>query len=304
MELVVLSITYVNMKVTRGDWWGESARQPRRTLWDFARWVPRRVAQSVAAVKLKHVQGFLDAAGTAHSAQYRRHRLGTLRGFFGWLRRTGRIQRDPTEGAHVPDVPESAPRAFSDDDVATLFSQARSDPRTLVCVSLLWNEGFRRIEVARAQIDDIDDRTRTIGVRGKFYRGEISRRAALSDETIRAIDRYLATVPHRGTGPLVRSRRNIGEGLDRDTIGRIVAQCIRDAGLKRFPWDGRSSHAGRHTAATQSLEAGVPPTLIKRQFGWKSDAMLERYGKSAALDLHVVHELRDERRRTLGAPSG
>lgn len=303
LPVVTATLTYVRMKSARGDWYGETISHTRRHLYDFVASLSTPVAANVRRVRREHVQAWIDQ-NPAHSVAYRRVRLVAVRGLFRWLHNEGRISRNPTVGAHVGTVPESVPRSFNDDDVERLFAVARRDPRELVCVSLCWNEGCRRIEVARTLLEDLDFRTSTLAVRGKFHRGNVSRHAAVSPETMGAVKAYLVAEPTR-SGPLVRSHR-VGRRHDALTshgVGQIVAKVIRDAGLKWFPFDGRSSHAGRHTSATQSVEAGVPNELLKRQYGWTSDAMIRRYSKGAALDLHQVHEAR-ARRRDLVASLG
>jgi integrase len=288
--------TYTRMKVERGDWWGETITKFRSHLWDFALALPPAVAANITRVKADHLRMWVH--NPAHSIAYRRNRLVAVRGMFRWLHADGRIPRDPTVGVTAGQVPESTPRSFSDDEVEQLFAVACRDPRELLCVSLCWNEGVRRSEVAKALIEDVVWRTSTMAIRGKLYRGRVSRTIALSPETVEAMKGYLVSEP-AGAGPLVRSRRVGGGPLTSHGVGQIISVVIKDAGLKWFPFDGRSSHAGRHTSATQALEAGAEPELIKRQHGWQSDAMLHRYTKAAALDLHRIHVLRAERRSAI-----
>lgn len=297
--VAVLTITYVNMKVRRGEWYGRTVTVTRRHLWDFAARLPLAAAASVAKVTRQHVQKWLDDPGPRHSAAYRRVRFSAVKGFFGWLHAEGRISKNPTVGIQLPIIPESMPRAFTDDEVEQLFHVARRDPRDLVCVALAWNEGLRRAEIASVVLEDIDMRTMTMGVRGKRYRGKVSRFVSISPGTMVAISDYLTREPAR-TGPLVRGRVVRGSPISPSRVGEIVASVILDAGLKHYPWDGRSTHAGRHTSATQALEAGAPESLMKRFYGWESDNTLRRYTKAAKLDLSQIHVLRAKRSHDLG----
>lgn len=297
--IITLSITYVRMKVQRGDWFGDTVRRFRSYLFDFAAWVPQRL--TAARVQRRHIEGWLTERAT-NSASSARGRLTAVRGLFRWLHHDGQIPRDPTAGVIAQRMAEPAPRSFSDEDVETLFATAHRDPRELAIISLEWNEGFRCSEVAKALIEDVNWRARTISVRGKFGRGQVSRTAALSDDTVDALRAYLATIPAR-SGHIIRNQTNPQLGIKPHTVWAITDRVIKDAGLKWFPGDGRSSHAGRHSAATQALEAGVPTEIMLRQFGWKSDAMIQRYAKGAALDLHVFHDLRAERRERLAGGS-
>lgn len=298
-SVLTLTITYVQLKVRRGDWWGRSISVYRRHLWQFASWLPRAIAESARKVRSQHVQGWIDEAGPSHSPGYRRIRLSALRGFFGWLVRDRRIPRDPTLDIELPDAPIPMPRAFTDDEVEALFQVARRDPRDLLCVSLCWNEMLRRHEVSNLLIEDVDFRRRQIGVRGKGYRGRVSRIVPLSDPTFHALEGHLADDP-ASTGHVVRSRIHLGAGISAARVGDIIGAVIADAGLKRFPRDGRSSHAGRHTGAVQALEAGVAQPILQRFLGHSTEAQLRRYTTGAALDLGQVHELRAKREKREG----
>lgn len=302
MNVAVAAATYERMKISRGEWHGQhTIRNNRLYLWHFVTGLPAQVAVDVCRVRREHIQAWLDA-NPAHSAVYRAGRRSAVRGLFRWLHQEGHIARDPTVGVTIADVPAPVLRSLHDHEVEVLFAAARHDPRDLMLVSFAFNEGLRNIEQARAIVGDLDERTATMEIRGKFHRGEVSRTIAVSGDTMTAVDRYRTAAGVRG-GPLVQSRVQPGVGISTFQVGKLITAVIKDAGLKRFPWDGRSAHAGRRTAATQALEAGVAAELIKRQHGWSSDAMLQRYTKGAALDLHEIHRLRAERRELLGAAS-
>lgn len=295
-EVVRVAISYVNVKIRRGDWWGRTVSVYRRHLLGFAASLSERVASAIRRVRRQHIQAWLDDPGPRHSPAYRRVRYSAVRGMFRWATLEGKIDRDPCVDIEIPDIPQPVPRSFTDEEIAALFRCAHRDPRDLVCVSLCWNEMLRRAEVANALIEDIDFHRRTLSVRGKGYRGKVSRIIRLSDETLDAINGYLRVEPARG-GHLIRSRIIPGTGVSPSRIGEIVAAVIRDAGLKNYPWDGRSSHAGRHSGLTHALEDGVPAEVLRRFVGHRSDAHLARYTAGAVLDYDQIHTKRAERRR-------
>ena len=293
--IAALMVTYIRLKSTRGEWWGDTIRVNRARLFDFAAFLPRQTR--VDRVKREQIEAWLDSRAERTAASSR-GRLSAVRGFFRWLHTDGRIPRDPTVGVVAPDVPDSAPRRFTDVEVEQLFATARRHPRDLLVISFEWNEGLRRIEVARALIEDVNWSTLTLSVRGKFHRGKVSHAAALSPETVEALKSYLGTVRVR-SGPIVRSQRDPELGVGGHTIWKITDSVLKDAGLKWHPFDGRSCHAGRHTAATEALEAGVPVEILKRQHGWQSDAPVMRYTRAAALPQHEIHAARAARRAEL-----
>jgi integrase/recombinase XerD len=290
MELVPLAMTYARMKTERGDWYGRTTTVYRRHLFSFCASLPPSVAADGTKVARRHVQSWLDHPG--HAPAYRRIRLSAVRGFFRWLCLEKGLRKDPTVGVVVPDVPEGPPRAFTPPERLALLSVAERDPRDLLCVSLCFNDAFRRGEVARLLVEDVDWSRQTLSVRGKGYRGNVSRVIPYSQTTGRALHAYLAREP-AAAGHVVRSRVT-GTGLSPARVGELVAHCITDAGLKFYPGDGRSSHSGRHSVAVDLVEAGVEDRIGMKFLGHRSHANWQRYHRGAVMDLRVVHDLRGE----------
>jgi integrase/recombinase XerD len=291
VELVTLAMTYARQKTDRGDWYGRTTTVYRRHLFSFAASLPPSVAQDAHKVTRRHVQAWLDR-NPRHSPAYKRVQLSAVRGFFRWLVLDRGLKRDPTLGVTVPDVPEPPPRAFTAAERLQLLTVAERDPRDLLVCSLCFNDAHRRGEVSRLLVEDIDWAHGTLAVRGKGYRGRISRVIPYSQTTARALHAHLDREPAT-TGPVVRSRIT-GNGLSPSRVGELVAAVIRDAGLKFHPGDGRSSHSGRHTVATELVEAGIEDRIGMRFLGHKSHANWQRYHQGAVLDLRQVHEVRGE----------
>lgn len=291
VELVALVITFWRLKQARGEWWGRTPLVYRRHLSSFLASLPPSARLDGRKVKPEHIEAwaFRDPS---HSPSYQRVQLVPVRGFFKWLTVTGKIPKDPCAGVPSPEVPEALPRAFAREDHQLLLATAERDPRDLLAVSLAFNDAHRRAEIALANVEDIDFRLGVIAVHGKGYRGKVSRRVPYSATTKRALTLYLASDPH-SSGPLVRNRVTGGR-LSAARVGEIIGDVIRDAGLKLHPGDGRSSHAGRHTVATELVEADVPDRIGMKFMGHKSHANWQRYHNGAVLDLMVVHDVRGE----------
>ena len=274
---------YVNERTARGSLNKRSAQVVGSHLWDFARTNP-----VLAQVTRRSIELF-DARPDL-SPQYRRARLSTLRMFCRWCVANGYLRADPTVGVELPRVPTSLPRALPYDDEVAIVAYSRHDPRLAVIVSLMLFEGLRRAEVAAILWDDVDLRRTQLAVRGKGYRGERSRIVPLSNHTLNAIERMAGTEHHGRYGPLLRSRRNPGRGIAPATVGELVAQCMKDAGVKRWPGDGRSAHALRHSAATDMVEAGADLRLVQRQLGHTTIKSTEIYTRGAIADLRPCVE--------------
>ena len=139
---------------------------------------------------------------------------------------------------------------------------------------MLLDSGARISELAGIRLDETDVDNGTAWVVGKGGRRRV---VIFGARTARALDRYLrARKLHRHTtspalwltqrGPLSK------DGAD-DRL-RVIA---RRAGV-----EGVHAHRFRHTWAHDYLSAGGGDQNLKRLAGWRSDAMLARYGASQA----------------------
>lgn len=242
-----LVLRYVAQRRDTGHLNMRSAQQVRSRLLDFARGAPRRPG----AVRRKHVEAWMARPDLA--ASYRRGRLSALRGFCRWLVANGWMRTDPTVGIDAPRVVEGVPKRLRRDEARSLVAVARRDPRTLLIVLLMLQEGLRRIEVSRLDVDDIDFAERTMLVRGKGGRGEHTAVLPISTETWSALTGYLAAEPHRH-GPLVRNRVRGHGRLAPNTVSELVHQVMIDAGVKHPGDPSRTPHSLRHTCAHDLLE--------------------------------------------------
>lgn len=115
---------------------------------------------------------------------------------------------------------------------------------------------------------DIDFIGGAIQVRGKGGRGQVTRIVPLTQQTRDAIVAYLDEHPVR-SGPLIRNYRN-GRAMTKEHIGRLISRIMYDAGIKAGPYDGRSSHANRHTAAVDVLEESGDLQAVQQMLGHQS----------------------------------
>lgn len=201
-----------------------------------------------------------------------RTRLSGLRGFYRYLVETGRVDRDPTAGIRPPREPRRVPRALSSRDVGRLVATCPSD-REVLMVLLGVQEGLRRKEIAGLQLGDVDFEAGTARIVGK---GDNERVVPLSTETLTMMRRYLAETRVR-SGAIFRSCKDHTRPLQPITIGRLISDLMREAGVKGAAYDGRSLHALRHTAATDMLLNGAHLRDVQRALGHQHLVTTERY---------------------------
>jgi len=229
------------------------------TLAEFSKAVPKDPNR----IRPKHIIAWLDQPNVSDGTIATKY--GQVRAFMKWASSTGKIRTDPTFGIKGPKRPRRIPRAVDPCDISLLFSTA-PDLRLLVAMSLMACEGLRISEVCRLQTGDIDWRMNTIRAHGK---GDKERVVHLSPTTAGAIHRYLAGSP-TGAGPLIRSFLDDRSPVSSNQLGRLVSAHMASVGVKRFPRDGKSPHALRHSYASDLVDAGLTIPEVADLMGHES----------------------------------
>lgn len=266
--LETLVLKYVRERVARGELVRDTAQQYRSRLLDFAQAMPKD-----RPVRQRDVLRWMERDGL--SVHYRRARLSAVRSFTAWCVLNGHMAKDPCLGIPLPVLPALLPRFLSAEEMAALMSECH-DNRTRLAALFMVQELLRRGEVARLQVGDLDLGKRTVLVRGKGGRGEVTRREPISDETHAALRAYLAETKIHA-GPLFRSRRDVNRPVNGATLGHDVTQAMYRAGVKGYAFDGRSPHALRHTGAQDLVDRGVDMRVVQKALGHRRLSTSELY---------------------------
>lgn len=179
----------------------------------------------------------------------------------------------------VPVVQADATRAL----FAACSGKLPEDRRDLAMIRLaLTPGGPRASELCGLVMDDIDMRAGVVLLHGK---GGKDRVIAMGPATRQALNRYLAV---RAARPDARTTNRVFLGqrgpLTRSGWKQLLIRRCREAGLAEI-----NPHRLRHTIAAQCKANKMDPETAKLLFGWSTDAMYGRYGRSAAAALAVEH---------------
>lgn len=206
----------------------------------------------------------------------RKSRLTKLRPFVAWLIRRGHLATDPTLDIGRIRVPKGAPRDLTRDEVGALLA-ACPDERAELLVLLMVQLGLRAGDAARILIEDIDIPGRRLHVRAKGGGGDHTHWAPIPTQAWEALTASLHRHGRR-SGPLFTSTRRLAPvGLQPATVSKLVGRWMRDAGVKQFPYDGRSSHSLRHTCAQDMIDAGAEPRQVQHALGHHSLSTTEKH---------------------------
>lgn len=206
----------------------------------------------------------------------RRAYLSTVHRFCLWLVAEGHIPVDPSAHAARVREPRRVPRALSAAAVRQLFAAA-TDSRDRAAISLMVEMGLRCCEVANLQLDDWDRSAATMFVRGK---NDSDRVLPVPAPVALALKVHL-NEQGWSAGPLLRHR---GRGMAANGWSRHMTALFRAAGLKNGPYDGRSAHALRHTAASDVLDRCKNVRTVQAMLGHASIATTQIYLRRANLD--------------------
>ena len=265
----------------------------RRGVRDFLVWLSEQgildlvsVTRDIVMAYRLHLQARPSNKGTPYAINTQLGALTSLRFFFGWLVKTGRLLCDPSVHLPSPRPPQRLPRALKVSEVARLFS---SRPKTALglrdraLLELLYGTGIRRSEIARLKLEDVDLEQRAILIReGKGRKDRVvplgqKAKAVLVDYIEHARPKLL-----RGQDPGTLLLALGGRPFSACDVWGRVRELGKRVGLKLGP------HVLRHSCATHLLKGRADIRHIQRLLGHKSLHTTERYTKVEVSDLRAV----------------
>ncbi|MET1040324.1 MAG: tyrosine-type recombinase/integrase, partial [Acidimicrobiales bacterium] len=242
----------------------------RRDLDAFVEWAGRLGLEDPTAVDrraLRRYVAFLTTRGYARRT-IARH-VASLRRYFDWLRRRGRIEIDPSARLSAPGHDGRLPRVLRRDEIEALLDDGpppTDDPveaalaqRDRAVLEILYGSGLRVAEACGLRPVDIDLPRQRVTVWGK---GSKQRTVPLSAPAVDALRQWL----DQGRAVLA----------DSDTPDDVVfvnrrAHPLTPRDVRRI-LDRRAAgpahpHALRHTFATHLLDGGADLRAVQELLG-------------------------------------
>jgi site-specific recombinase XerD len=236
---------------------------------------------AVRNVKREHVEAFLVARqqqGLAPATVAQRFR--SLQQFWRYLEDEGEVRTSPMAKMKPPAVPDNPPTIVTAEQMRAMLRTCDgttfTDRRDTALLSLFYDSGVRRAEMAGMQLADLDQQTRTVAVTGKGNRVRVIR---YGRETSRVIDRYLRRrAEHRDTEVDALWLGKNG-ALSVYGVEQVIQRRAEEAGLT-----GIHCHSFRHAATHHLLQSGYSEGDAMQQMGWRSRQMVDRYARSVAAE--------------------
>ena len=284
---------------------------------------PPVVGPDPAAIDHLAVRGFLarlTAAGLARASIARK--LATLRSFFRFLARQGRVASNPAALVQAPRLPIRTARHLSVDEVFQLLaapastagrgkgpegSKAILAARDRAILELFYASGLRIGELTGLDLLDMDLAEGLVRVRGK---GRKERIVPVGREALRALEAYFAV--RRGLlGAAGESGTGAGGAKPAEAMflnhrgGRISTRSVGQMVLKYLMASGLgkkiTAHGLRHSFATHLLRAGADLRAIQELLGHARLRTTQRYTHVGLEQVLAVYDRAHPRARASGS---
>jgi len=241
----------------------------RRDLEAFIGWVDPLGDAGPAAVDRRVLRRWLSHLTTeGYARRTVARRASSLRRYFGWTCRTGRLSSDPTAGLSAPGGGGRLPQVLSPDDLRVLLDEPRptadDDPPAVRCrddavLELLYGSGLRVAELCGLAVADVDLRGALVTVMGK---GSRQRRVPIGGPSAEALGAWIQW----GRAAMVTTQTPEGALFVNRRGRRLTPRDVRRLLDRRSPVPTHP-HALRHTYATHLLDGGADLRVVQELLG-------------------------------------
>jgi integrase/recombinase XerC len=259
---------------------------------------------------IREFLGHLHDRGLQKSTMARK--LASIRSFFKYCVREGRLQNSPARLVSTPKLPKRLPRVLSAEEMNGFLDQMvgageealagkRARPgasshearllmkRDLALFEMLYASGLRVSELTGLNIADMDRKEMMLRVLGK---GNKERIVPFGSKAERAMDAYWevrAGILERATGRTDAQAvflNYAGTRLSPRSVNRILKKY---AGLVNINWS-LHPHSLRHAFATHLLADGADLRAIQELLGHESLSTTQKYTHASIRQLMDVYD--------------
>ncbi|WGI18303.1 site-specific tyrosine recombinase XerD [Latilactobacillus sakei] len=237
------------------------------------------------------ILGFLQAQTTAKKAQSSITRsISTLRKFYQYLAREGRIQKDPMLQIDSPKQGRHLPAILSSEEIERLLKTPdTSTPlglRDRAILEVLYATGLRVSELVHLKLTDLH---LSLGLIQTLGKGDKERIIPIGDVAVDWINQYLERSRNRLTkgkdSPYLFVNFH-GNGLTRQGIWKNLKVIVQAAGIDKDV----TPHTLRHSFATVLLENGADLRIVQELLGHSDISTTQIYTHISKKHLTEVYQ--------------
>jgi integrase/recombinase XerD len=256
----------------------------RRDLVKFGDWLRAQRKVSLLAATRADLLGFL-----AHQVQRRAkattasRQLSSLKRFFRYQVRQGKISADPTLNIDAPKLPRPLPKSLTEQDVEALLGAPRVEAplglRDRAMLETLYASGLRVSELVGLKVVQVSQDMGVVRVVGK---GSKERLVPLGEQAVEWISQY-QKIRNRKSEALFLTGR--GAGMTRQAFWHL----IRRYGARALPGKKISPHVLRHAFATHLINHGADLRVVQLLLGHADISTTQIYTHVARERLKAMH---------------
>ncbi len=261
----------------------------RSDLTGLTNWLAKRNCRPVEA-RRDQLLAYL-AQRVADGAQPRTtaRLLSSIRRFYRYLVREGRLQEDPSARIDSPRLGRPLPESLSEEEVESLL--AAPDIRGPIglrdrgMLELAYATGLRVSELVQLRCDQVNFRQGVLRVVGK---GGKERIVPIGEEAIEWLQRFLSQARSQLMGDSTESclfPNQRGHAMSRQAFWHRIKIYGRRAGIAR----PLSPHTLRHAFATHLLNHGADLRVVQMLLGHSDLSTTQIYTHVAAERLQELH---------------
>ena len=262
----------------------------RRDLVQFGTWLAAKQGTALLAASHADLLSFL-----AHRVRRRAkattasRELSSLKRFYRYALRQGKITVDPTLNIDSPKLPRPLPKSLTERDVESLLAAPRVEValglRDRTMLETLYASGLRVSELVTLKVTQVSQDMGVVRVVGK---GSKERLVPLGEEALAWIRRYLeearpALLGARSSEDLFVTAR--GNGMTRQAFWYLIKRYAAQAGLNK----ALSPHTLRHAFATHLLNHGADLRVVQLLLGHSDISTTQIYTHVARERLKQLH---------------
>jgi len=219
-------------------------------------------------------------------------KLATLRSFYKFLVKRGRLSCNPVTPVRTPKQDKKLPRFLEYEEVKRLLETPPVDnwlgARDRAILETLYSTGIRVSELVGLNMDDVDFLGEVVHIRGK---GKKERIAPISASALQTIQHYMEYRNKRAqSNPNFDSRvlfvNKHGKRLSTRSVRRKMDKYLKMAGLD----PAISPHTLRHSFATHMLNNGADLRSVQELLGHQSLSTTQIYTHLGTSKLREVYD--------------